>query len=148
MPRGCPLCCRASIIGHGQRRKQAHDGQQECVWVRRGLCRLCGKTFTILPGWSPPYGHYSLRCRQEAWAAVCTNGAGWEQAAPDCKDPARLPDPSTLRRWARCRIVSLYCGAKARLLGLKVGKFLQTPTILAWDWLAVSRNLRLEANSP
>ena len=28
MPRWCPLCHRASIIGHGQRRKSALDEQQ------------------------------------------------------------------------------------------------------------------------
>jgi hypothetical protein len=25
----------------------------------------------------------------------------WEEATPPLKDPNRLPDPSTLRRWAR-----------------------------------------------
>ena len=148
MPRWCPLCQRASIIGHGQRRKPAHDAQQDCIWVRRGLCRLCGKTFTILPSWSPPYGHYSLRCRQQAWDAVSTNGVGWEQAAPHCKDPTRLPDPSTLRRWAWRRLVSLWYGAKAWMWGLAVWKFLQPPTILAWDWAAAGRILLLKANSP
>ena len=77
MPRWCPLCHRASIIGHGQRRKPAHDGQHEYVWVRRGRCRLCRKTFTILPSWSLPYGHYTLRCRQQAWDA---------QSAPTAQD--------------------------------------------------------------
>src|ERR1700731_1228054 len=41
------------IVGALNRRK---DG------AALGLCRLCGKTFTILPGWSPPYGHYSFIC--------------------------------------------------------------------------------------
>ena len=131
MPRWCPLCQRASIIGHGQRRKSAHDERQDCVWVRRGLCRLCGKTFTILPSWSPPYGHYSLRCRQQAWDAVCANGAGWEQAVPHCKDPARLPDPRTLRRWAWRRVISIWCVAKAWTWGLVAWKFLHSPTIFA-----------------
>ena len=147
MPRWCPLCHRASIIGHGRRRKSAHDGQHDYVWVRRGRCRLCGKTFTIQPSWSLPYGHYTLRCRQQAWNAICTDGAGWEQSAPICKDPTRLPDPSTLRRWACRRLVSLWYGAKAWLGGL-AWKFLQAPTILAWDWAAASRILLLEANSP
>jgi hypothetical protein len=115
--------------------------------VRRGRCRLCGKTFTILPSWSPPYAHYTLRCRQQAWDAVCSDGAGWEQSAPLCKDAARLPDPSTLRRWASRRLVSLWYGAKAWLRGL-ANKFLQAPTILAWDWAAASRILLLEADSP
>jgi hypothetical protein len=68
--------------------------------VRPGRCRLCKKTFTIQLSWWLPYAHYTLRCRQQAWDAVCTDGARWEQSAPLCKDPARLPDPSTVRRWA------------------------------------------------
>jgi hypothetical protein len=147
MPRWCPLCRQASIIGHGQRRKSAHDDRQERVWVRRGLCRLCGKTFTILPRWSPPYGHYSLRCRQQACDAVCANGAGWEQAAPHCKDPARLPDPTTLRRWASRRLISLWCVTKARIWDLMAGRFFRAPTILTWDWAAASRILLLKEDS-
>ena len=38
-----------TIIGHGRRLRHAHDDQRECVWVRRGICEPCGKTFTILP---------------------------------------------------------------------------------------------------
>jgi hypothetical protein len=38
-------------------------------------------------------------------------------------------------------------GAKAWLHGLAC-KFLQAPTILAWDWAAASRILLLEADSP
>ena len=150
MPRWCPLCQQASIIGHGQRRKAAHDEQRDWIWVRRGLCRHCRKSFTILPTWSPPFGHYSLHCRRQAWDTVCAHSIGWEQAAPHCKDPERLPDPSTLRRWAWRRLVSLWCGVKAWMCGLtgKLWPFWETPTILAWDWSAAGRILLLEANSP
>jgi len=58
-----------------------------------------------------------------------------------------MPDPSTLRRWARRRLVSLWYGAKAWLRGF-AWKILQAPTILAWDWAAAGRILLLEANSP
>jgi len=149
MPRWCPLCRRESIIGHGQRRKQSHDEQQDWIWVRRGLCRQCGKTFTILPSWSPPYGHYSLRCRQRAWESMCERCGGWEQSAPHTKDPTRLPDPSTLRRWAGYRLVSLWHGVKAGWFWPpEWRKFFKAPTILAWDWAAAWRILRLEASSP
>ena len=148
MPRWCPMCRQTSIIGHGQRRKPAHDEQHECVWVRRGRCPLCRTTFTVLPSWSVPHGHYTLRCRQQAWEAVCTDGPKWERAAPLCQDPSRLPDPSTLRRWAWRRMISLWSEAKACLSGLSVGKFWRTPTILAWDLSAASRILLLEANAP
>jgi hypothetical protein len=55
--RHCPFCLRDSIIGHGRRRKQAHDEDHDWIQIRRGLCNLCGKTFTFLPPFSPPYSH-------------------------------------------------------------------------------------------
>ena len=69
-----------------------HDDQRECIWVRRGICRPCGKTFTILPDWLAPSGHYTLRCRQQACERIAA-GESAEQAAPHCKDPTRSPDP-------------------------------------------------------
>jgi hypothetical protein len=145
LPRRCPRCGRETIIGHGQRRKQAHDERHDWIWVRRGLCRPCHETFTIVPTWSPPYGHYSFRCREQAWESTCKSG-GWEQSAPQTKDPDRLPDPATLRRWALRRLLSLCCSLKAFSPWLRT--FFRAPTILAWDWPAAGRNLRLEAISP
>ena len=80
LPRRCPRCGRHTIIGHGQRRKQAHEEHHDWIWVRRGFCRPCGETFTILPTWSSPYGQYSLRYRQQAWESSCHRNAAWEQA--------------------------------------------------------------------
>jgi len=146
LPRRCPLCGGDTIVGHGQRRKQAHDQRHDWIWVRRGLCRPCGKTFTILPNWSPPYGQYSFLCRQQAWESRCNSAGSWEQSVPHTKDPARLPDPATLRRWASRRLLSLWCGMKARWPAGRT--ILRAPTILAWDWAAAGRNLHLEAKSP
>jgi hypothetical protein len=149
IPRWCPLCREKTIIGHGQRRRQAHDDQHGWIWVRRGRCRRCHKTFTILPSWLSPYGHYSLLCRQQAWKAACQTGACWEQSAPHTKDPTRLPDPATLRRWAARSLVSFWANVKAHeIWELVAPKFLRLPTILAWDWPAAQRILRLEANAP
>lgn len=66
LPRWCPICDHQTIVGHGRRRKQAHDHQRDWIWIRRGRCVRCGKTFTILPTWSPPCCHYSIDCRQRA----------------------------------------------------------------------------------
>jgi hypothetical protein len=57
--RRCPACERDSIIGHGRRRKQAHE-PHDWIRIRRGRCPGCGKTFTFLPLLSLPYTHYSL----------------------------------------------------------------------------------------
>lgn len=108
----------------------------------------CHKTFTILPVWSPPNGHYSFACRQQAAQRIELPGSGWEQSTPSLKDPTRLPDPSTLRRWAARRLVSLWSSMRTGLCAALGGNFLGAPTILAWDLPAACRILRLEANSP
>ncbi len=99
--RQCPLCLRDSIIGHGRRRKQAHDEDHDWIQIRRGLCSLCGKTFTFLPPFSPPYSHYSLIARSQALRRYFLLDYTWEAAAPAGKDPDRIADPSTVRRWFR-----------------------------------------------
>jgi hypothetical protein len=144
LPRRCPVCRDDTIIGHGRRLRQGHDDQRAWIWVRRGICRPCRKTFTILPDGLLPYGHYSLRCRQQACERI---GAGdsAEQAVPDCQDLFRSPDPSTVRRWAHRRWHSVWCWVQAVV---PVLHFLRTPTILAWDLSALCRILPLEAKSP
>ena len=99
--RRCPVCLQDSVVGHGRRQKQAHDQHHDWIKIRRGLCNVCGKTITFLPAFSLPYTHYSLLARSEAQRRYFVEGAGWEAAAPLLKDPQRVPDPSTLRRWFR-----------------------------------------------
>ena len=55
--------------------------------------------------------HYTLHCRQQACEHIAA-GETAEQAAPHCKDPTRLPDPSTVRRWVQRRLTA--CGAGSR----------------------------------
>ena len=68
-----------------------------------------------------------------------------EQAAPECMDPDRSADPRTLRRWAQRRLFSLWCWLKT---GSLAGRFLQAPTIFAWDLIAACRILASEGSSP
>jgi len=97
-----------------------------------------------LPDWLAPSGHYTLRCRQQACERI-GSGESVEQAVPYCKDPNRLPDSSTVRRWAQQRLLTLWCWIK---VGAHGGDFLRTPTILAWDLGALCRILPIEARSP
>jgi hypothetical protein len=85
-------------VGHGRRRKQAHDERHDWITIRRGICRPCGKTITFLPVFSLPYSHYSLIARSEALRRFFVEGCSLEEAAPPVKDPHRIADPS-LRRW-------------------------------------------------
>jgi hypothetical protein len=144
LPRRCPLCGDNTIIGHGQRRRLAHDQCHDWIWVRRGICNPCSKTFTILPRWLAPSGHFSLCCRQQACEGIAA-GASVEQAAPHCKDPSRSPDPSTLRRWARRRLLSVWSWLTVGAIGVHL---FRVPTIVAWDLSAACRILPIEAGSP
>jgi hypothetical protein len=108
----CPVCEHGSIVGHGRRRKQAHDEYHDWIEIRRGRCSNCGKTFTFLPLFSLPYTHYSLLARCQAlWRRLVENFS-WEKALPSLKDSNRLPDPSTVRRWSSgldCSQLALSC---------------------------------------
>jgi hypothetical protein len=99
LPRLCPCCLCHSIVGHGRRRKQAHDESHDWIRIRRGLCPVCHTTFTVLPPLSLPYTHYSLLARSQALRRRFLEHRSWEAAAPLIKDPDRVAVPSTLRRW-------------------------------------------------
>jgi Domain of unknown function (DUF6431) len=144
LPRRCPVCETATIISHGKRLRQAHDDTHERMWIRRGICKRCKKTFTVLPDWLAPFGHYSLRCRQQACERIAIGDCA-EQAAPHCQDPARLPDATTVRRWIQRRVFSLWCWLRT---AAAAGYIFTAPTIFAWDLRASYRMLRIEAKSP
>ena len=122
LPRQSPACRQIAIVGHGRRRRQAHDGLHDWILLRRGMCKVCGRTLPVLPAWCVPDGRYSLFVRQQALAQLA-QGAPAEQAAPHCRDPDRLADSSTIRRWFWRRIESM-------------SFFAALPTLFAWDWRA------------
>jgi hypothetical protein len=133
--RRCPICEQDSIVGHGRRRKQAHDEHHDWIGIRRGLCNLCGKTFTFLPPFSPPYGHYSLIARSQALRRYFVEGCRWEAAAPAVKDPDRIADPSTLRRWFRRLDSSEPPFSCLRRTMLAISAWLDRTEILVYDSL-------------
>ncbi|MGI8741945.1 MAG: DUF6431 domain-containing protein [Bryobacteraceae bacterium] len=132
----CPACREAAIIGHGRRWKQAHDERHDWIRVRRGFCKHCETTCTVLPAWSLPYSHYSVFTRQQSCEQFC-DGAPLERTAPTLQDPDRIPDGSTLRRWFERRLESLLCW----LYLARQAPIFRAPTILAWDWRAALRIL-------
>lgn len=50
---------------------------------------------------SLPYTHYSLLARCQVLRRRFEEHCSWEEAPPPLKDPNRVPDASTLRRWSR-----------------------------------------------
>ncbi len=139
MVRVCPVCQQVSVIGHGWRRRQAHDANHTWIRVQRGICKLCDRTLTMLPDWLVPGGHYSLSARQQAAQLASKPERAVEQCSPDSLDPERSADPSTVRRWFERRRESL------SLSHLK--QWVQAPTLFAWDWKAARRILIPETNS-
>jgi len=77
--RRCPVCERDSIVGHGRRRKQAHDKHHDWIWIHRGRCADCGTTFTFLPVFSLPYTHYSLVARSQALRLRFAEHCSWKR---------------------------------------------------------------------
>jgi hypothetical protein len=59
------------------------------------------------------------------------------------KDEQRIADGSTVRRWMRRRIASCWTLMRMEMLARWL-----LPTILAWDWAAISRILHVEGDSP
>lgn len=133
--RRCPVCSVDSIIGHGRRRKQAHDEDHDRIEIRRGRCNRCDKTFTFLPPFSPPYGHYSFIARSQALRRHFLEGRSWETAAPTVKDPDRVADPSTLRRWFRNLDSSRPPFSSLRRMMLAINAWLSRTEILVHDSL-------------
>ena len=122
-----------AVNGNGRRKRYLHDRDHDRIRVRRGRCRRCNGSITVLPPGCIPSARYGLLARQQAIQRIA-DGMAVEQAAPDCLDPNRIADPSTLRRWCWRRIESL------RFVVYRVA------TLFAWDWRAVARMLIPEPN--
>jgi hypothetical protein len=133
LPRQCPGCGQVAVVGHGRRRRQSHDELHSSIRVRRGFCNHCSHTVTVLPHWCVPGAVYNLPAREQALDRFAGGGT-LEQSAPDCRDPDRIADTSTIRRWLLRRLESL--------------RFFFSPTLLAWDWRAAARILIVERVPP
>ncbi len=130
LPRRCPGCGETAVIGHGRRWRQAHDRLHDAARIRRGLCKGCWRTITVLSRACIPRAVYNLPARIDALTRVA-DGAGLEQAAPECRHPDRVAAASTIARWCERRIESPPVFALAH-------------TLFAWDWSAAARMLIVE----
>ena len=137
-PRLCPGCHAEEVIGHGWRWRHADDGTHQSIHIRRGLCKQCGRTITMLPAWLVPGGHYSLLARQQAEHLAAGESRSLEECIPASADKNRCADPTTVSRWFRRRLESL--SSLVRL-------WPQPPTLFAGDWKAAGRLLLPGINS-
>jgi hypothetical protein len=81
----------------------------------------------LLPPLSLPYTRYSLLARCQALRRRFEEHCSWEQSTPALKDPDRVPDPSTLRRWARGLDPSQPAASFLRLILARVAHWLAPP---------------------
>ena len=130
-----PFASATRSSEHGRRSKQAHDENHDWIPIRRGICNRCQKTFTFLPPFSPPYCHYSLIARSQALRRYFLEGHQWEAAAPAVKDPDRVADASTLRRWFRSLDSSLPPFSHLRRTMLSISAWLGRTEVLVHDSL-------------
>ena len=105
LPRRCPICDQDTIIGHGRRRKQAHDEQHDWIWVRRGRCPRARRPSPFCPPGRRRTATTATTAARQAWDA--------RQRKATRRRTARTPRDcridSTLRRWAWRKFVSLWC---------------------------------------
>jgi membrane glycosyltransferase len=88
-----------------------------------------------------PRAPYTLAAREQALTELAA-GTTLEQAAPQCRDPDRVADPSTIRRWVWRRVEGLLLHLAAAWI------VLLPPTILAWDFRAAAGILIPEPSPP
>jgi len=143
LPRRCPVCRDDTIIGHAGdsvratmigaiasgcgaesvcRARRLHDPAPLVGTV--GTLTACGADSNPASG-SPPVIPPS-------------------KPAPHCKDPTRLPDPSTVRRWAQRRLLG--CGFGEGRCS-KTTLFADGPPSLPGIWAALPYSA-FEARSP
>ena len=88
--RRCPVCERDSIVGHGRRRKQAHDEHHDWIGSIAAAAQIAGRPSLSFPLFSLPYTHYSLVARSQALQRRFAEHCSWEKALPKLKDPDRV----------------------------------------------------------
>ena len=130
-----------SIIGHGRRRKQAHDEDHDWIQIRRGLCSQCGKTFTFLPPFSPPYCHYSSDRPQPGTAALLCGrlwlgSVGADRLRTPTAWPMPLPSADGFAVWIplghRSRSCAALCVSVSEWLG--AGQIISCTDSLPLSW--------------
>jgi len=91
----CPRCEGPLGRWPGYARLVRHDGQTTRLWVRRCVCRSCGRTHALLPSFLLAYRRDTVAVIGAALVAAAT-GAGHRAIA----DRADL-SPGTVRGWLR-----------------------------------------------
>jgi len=100
------------LVGHGYYLRKPQDLQQVYhVWIKRWLCKVCGKTISILPDFLLSFRHYLLRVIQWVLEARFQQRLHWAELKVNCSEKG-LPVLRTLQRWCKS-----FGGEASRWLG-------------------------------
>jgi transposase-like protein len=101
-PVQCPWCgCEHSLIGHGYYRRKAKDDERAyTLWVKRWLCKGCGRTLSVLPNFLLNFRHYLVGVIQAVMVVRFEDGQSWAAVERTCANQG-TPALRTMQRWCR-----------------------------------------------
>ena len=113
LPRRCPVCRNDTIIGHGRRLRQSHDDQHEShLGAARNLSAV-REDLHDLARLARTVGALQLCVADSRPVSGSPPAIPSSKPRRTAKIRSRLPDPSTVRRWAQRRLLSVWCWVKA-----------------------------------
>jgi hypothetical protein len=96
------------------------------VWIKRWLCKVCGKTMSVLPDFLFSYRHYLVRVIQRVLEARFERKLHWAELKVACSEKG-LPALRTIQRWCKA-----YGGEASRWLGAVQEVLAQQDSSSAW----------------
>jgi hypothetical protein len=99
-PGGCPLCGGVDcLIGHGCYVRKPKGMAERCVvGIRRWLCKLCGRTISVVPDFLFSFRHYVVPVIQAVIEARIGLGRSWAGVAGEYASGG-TPALRTMQRW-------------------------------------------------
>jgi hypothetical protein len=100
------------MIGHGNYPRKAKDERQAYrVEIKRWLCKVCGRTMSVLPDFLLSFRHYVVRVVEGVLENRLERKLSWAEVKAK-NSPADMPTLRTKQRWCKS-----YGGEASRWLG-------------------------------
>jgi hypothetical protein len=96
------------------------------VWIKRWLCKVCGKTMSVLPDFLFSFRHYLVQVIQEVLEARFERKLHWAELKAECSEKG-LPALRTMQRWCKS-----FGGEASRWLGAVQEVLAQQDSSSAW----------------
>jgi hypothetical protein len=87
------------------------------VWIKRWLCKICGRTTAVLPDFLLSYRHYVVRVVEPVLEDRYEGKLSWAEVKAK-NSPADMPTLRTMQRWCKAYggEASLWLGAVQEML--------------------------------